>query len=131
MNHAIAEIAETTQSTIDAMPGHEPITGWHALQGLSLGHLQGLAPGCDTDVTVDQVVESCEDLAIADRVAYLHAELSGRNHVVLAGAHGYLVATLSPDLDWAAAMRLVPADCGFRITSVATAEGVLPVLVPA
>ncbi len=39
-----------------------------------------------------------------------------------------LVATVSPDLDWAASMRLEPGAHAPRIVSVATGDGVLPVL---
>jgi hypothetical protein len=109
---------------------HQPVTGWHALQGLAIGILRGLAPGTDVEVCVEQVVEEATDLAVADRVAWILSGRTGRQHVVLAAATGYLVATLTPELDWAAAMRLEPGEYSPRIVSVATADGVLPILLP-
>jgi hypothetical protein len=109
---------------------HARITGWHALEGLPLGVLRGLAPGTDVTVSIDQVVEEASDLAVADRVAWILAGRTGIQHVVLASTSGYLVATVSPELDWAAAMRLEPTDWAPRVVSVATADGVLPILLP-
>lgn len=109
---------------------HAPVTAWHALHGLPIGILRGYAPGTDVEVVVEQVFEETADLAVADRVAWILAGRTGRQHVVLAGATGYLVATVSPNLDWAAAMRLEPGQYAPRIVSVASAEGVLPVLLP-
>jgi hypothetical protein len=127
---AAAELMPTTTDAVelDALPGHAPITGWHALQGLAIGILRGMSPGTDVEVTVEQVFEEAADLAVADRVAWILAGRTGRQHVVLASSTGYLVATVSPDLDWAAAMRLEPGEYSPRIVSVATADGVLPVL---
>lgn len=128
-----AQIVPTTTPTADALgelPGHAPITGWHALQGLVIGILRGMSPGTDVEVTVEQVFEEAADLAVADRVAWILSGRTGRQHVVLASATGYLVATVSPDLDWAAAMRLEPGEYSPRIVSVASADGVLPVLLP-
>jgi hypothetical protein len=131
MNHHLAEAVLAPTTTIDLpVAQHEPITGWHALQGLSVGTLRGLAPGTDVEVRIDEVVEEASDLAVADRVAWVLSGRTGRQHVVLAGHTGYLVATLTPELDWAAAMRLEPAGHAPRIVSVATADGVLPVLLP-
>lgn len=121
-----AEPAELAQQ----LPGREPITGWHALQGLAIGILRGMAPGTDVEVLVEQVFEEAADLAVADRVAWIMSGRSGRAHVVLASATGYLVAIVSPNLDWAAAMRLEPGEYAPRIVSVATPDGVLPVLLP-
>ena len=127
-----AEIVPTTDPIADIaeLPGHAPITGWHALQGLAIGILRGMSPGTDVEVTVEQVYEEAADLAVADRVAWILAGRTGRQHVVLASSTGYLVATVSPDLDWAAAMRLEPGEYSPRIVSVASADGVLPVLLP-
>lgn len=107
---------------------HRHVTGWHAMQGLPLGILRGMSPGTDVQVLVEAVHEEAADLAVADRVAWVMSRRTGRQHVVLAGSSGYLVATVSPALDWAAAMRLEPAAWSPRVVSVASAEGVLPVL---
>ena len=112
------------------LTGHQPVTGWHALHGLAIGILRGMSPGTDVEVTVEQVFEEAADLAVADRVAWIMAGRTGRQHVVLASSTGYLVATVSPDLDWAAAMRLEPGQYAPRVVSVATGDGVLPVLLP-
>lgn len=112
------------------LPGHAPITGWHALQGMAIGILRGFAPGTDVEVQVEQVLEEAADLAVADRVAWILTGRTGRQHVVLASSAGYLVATVSPDLDWAAAMRMEAGQYAPRIVSVATPDGVLPVLLP-
>lgn len=125
MDFDLATNAELLPTT-----AHAPITGWHALNGLPLGHLRGLAPGTDVVVHVETVVEETTDLAVADRVAYVMTTRTGISHVVLAATGGYLVASVGPALDWAAAMRLVPVDYMPRIVSVASAEGVLPVLLP-
>lgn len=130
---AAADIVPTTaieQPAAELLGGHAPVTGWHALQGLAIGILRGLAPGTDVEVCVEQVLEEASDLAVADRVAWIIAGRTGRQHVVLASSTGYLVATVSPDLDWAAAMRLEPGEYAPRVVSVATADGVLPVLLP-
>ncbi len=108
----------------------EPITGWHALAGIQIGLLRGLAPGTDVRVCIEQVLEETTDLAVADRVAWILAGRSGRQHVVLTSTTGYLVATVTPMLDWAAAMRLEAGEHAPRIVSVATGEGVLPILLP-
>lgn len=115
--------------TFDEAPAGQPITGWHALTGLPIGVLRGLSPGTDLAVVVEQVLEQSEDLAVADRVAWVRTARSGRQHVVLASTTGYLVALLAPDLDWAAAMRMEPAQYAPQLVSVATPDGVLPVLV--
>lgn len=128
---AAAHIVPTTEhAELADLPGHAPITGWHALHGLAIGILRGMSPGTDVEVCVQQVFEEAADLAVADRVAWILAGRSGRQHVVLASSLGYLVATVGPDLDWAAAMRLEPGEYSPRIVSVATADGVLPVLLP-
>jgi len=108
----------------------EPITGWHALTGLPIGILRGMMPGTDVEVQVEQVIEETADLAVADRVAWVLAGRTGRQHVVLTSATGYLVASVSPELDWAGAMRLEAGEYAPRIVSVASADGVLPVLLP-
>ncbi|MCW2926902.1 MAG: hypothetical protein JWM86_870 [Thermoleophilia bacterium] len=126
-----AHIVPTDTAFAEAVLDHAaPITGWHALQGLALGILRGYAPGTDVEVQIEQVLEEASDLAVADRVAWILAGRTGQQHVVLASATGYLVATVSPMLDWAAAMRLEPGVHAPRIVSVAGAEGVLPVLLP-
>lgn len=129
---AAADIQPTTteHARFADLPGHAPITGWHALQGLAIGILRGMSPGTDVEVVVEQVFEEAADLAVADRVAWILSGRTGRQHVVLASSTGYLVATVSPDLDWAAAMRLEPGQFSPRIVSVASADGVLPVLLP-
>lgn len=126
---AAADIVPTSPDAdfAEALPS-QPITGWHAPEGISLGVLAGLSPGTDLEVDVHQVVEEARDLAVADRVAWILTSRTGRVHVVLASTAGYLVATVSPDLDWAAAMRLQPGQFAPRIVSVASADGVLPVL---
>ena len=110
---ASAHIVPTTELAAETAP----ITGWHAFQGLPIGYFPGMSPGTD--------------LAVADRVAYVLAQRSGVNHVVVASNTGYIVATLSHELDWAASMRLVGYEHMPRICSVAGAEGVMPVLVAA
>jgi hypothetical protein len=137
MSHSLATAAQIVPTT-DAEPaelvvqldGHRPVTGWHALQGLAIGILRGMSPGTDVEVVVEQVFEEAVDLAVADRVAWILAGRTGHQHVVLAGATGYLVATVSPNLDWAAAMRMEAGQYVPRIVSVANADGVLPVLLP-
>lgn len=109
---------------------HVPVTGWHALEGLPIGILRGLSPGTDLEVCVENVIEEAPDLAVADRVAWVLAGRTGRQHAVLASSTGYVVATVSPELDWAAAMRLEPGEWAPRIVSIASADGVLPVLMP-
>lgn len=133
MNYDLAEanIVPTSSYAAEAqLLNAEPITGWHALQGMPIGILRGLAPGTDVEVQVEQVLEQTADLAVADRVAWILSGRTGRQHVVLASANGYLVATVSPQLDWAAAMRLEPGEHAPRVVSVASGEGVLPVLLP-
>ena len=135
MNFHHADAAEllptaTPGAALADLPGHAPITGWHALQGLAIGILRGMSPGTDLEVVVEQVFEEAADLAVADRVAWILAGRTGRQHVVLASSTGYLVATLNPELDWAAAMRLEPGEYSPRIVSVANVDGVLPVLLP-
>lgn len=127
--------ATATTPTIDEhaelaadLAGHRPVTGWHAMQGLPIGILRGMSPGTDVQVQVEQVHEESLDLAVADRVAWVMSGRTGRQHVVLASSTGYLVATVSPALDWAAAMRMEPAPYCPQVVSVASPEGVLPVL---
>lgn len=110
---------------------HAPVTGWHALAGMQLGYLRGLAPGTDVPIHVAAIAEEAADLAVADRVAYVLTQRTGTGHVALAASDRYLVAQLTPELDWAAAMRLVPMPHMPRIVSVASAEGILPILLPA
>ena len=130
-NLADAHIVPTSSDAATAeLLSTEPITGWHALHGLPIGILRGLSPGTDVEVQVEQVLEQTADLAVADRVAWIMSGRTGCQHVVLASANGYLVATVSPQLDWAAAMRLEPGEHSPRVVSVASAEGVLPILLP-
>lgn len=130
-HHATAaEIVPTITEHAELAHAAAPVTGWHALQGLPIGILRGMSPGTDVEVQVEQVLEEAADLAVADRVAWIMAGRTGRQHVVLASSAGYLVATVSPDLDWAGAMRMEPGEHSPRIVSVASAAGVLPVLVP-
>ena len=134
-NLAAADIVPTTAIDRDAdaaLPtgAHQQVTGWHALEGIAIGILRGLAPGTDVEVIVEQVVEEATDLAVADRVAWILTGRTGRQHVVLASTAGYLVATVSPELDWAAAMRMEPGEYAPQVVSVANVDGVLPVLRP-
>ena len=138
MSHHLATAAQIVPTTVaepiadvaEQLHGHRPVTGWHALQGLAIGILRGMSPGTDVEVCVEQVYEEAADLAVADRVAWIMAGRTGRQHVVLASSSGYLVATVTPELDWAAAMRLEPGQFSPRVVSVANADGVLPVLLP-
>lgn len=123
-----AAAAATAAAVSTAESVAEPITGWHALTGLPIGVLHGLAPGTDLEIAVEAVLEQTSDLAVADRVAWVIARRTGRQHVVLTTDGGYLVAALTVDLDWAASMRLQPASYAPTIVSVACEEGVLPVL---
>lgn len=129
-----AEISPTAPAAPLAVEGAaaalEHVTGWHALVGLPIGVLRGMSPGTDLEVIVEGVHEQTPDLAVADRVAWILSGRTGRQHVVLATATGYLVATVSPMLDWAAAMRLEPNVYSPRVVSVAAPDGVLPVLLP-
>jgi hypothetical protein len=127
---AAADIVPTTTPELAELPGHAPITGWHALEGMPIGVLRGLSPGTDVEVCIHTVCEEAADLAVADRVAWILSGRTGCQHVVLATSTGYLVAIVGPELDWAAAMRLEPGSYSPRIVSVATADGVLPVLLP-
>lgn len=136
MNSHLATAADIVPTNADAVRRAapelhtQPITGWHAMQGLPIGILRGLSPGTDVEVQVEQVLEEAADLAVADRVAWILSGRTGRQHVVLASSTGYIVATVTPMLDWAAAMRLEPGAYAPRIVSVATADGVLPILLP-
>lgn len=132
MNYDLATAAQIIPTNADELAEQldacEPITGWHALQGLPIGTLRGMSPGTDVEVRVEQVFEETGDLAVADRVAWILTGRTGVQHVVLASATGYLVAIVGPELDWAGAMRMVPGEYAPRIVSVATVDGVLPVL---
>lgn len=115
-------------SSAEALPT-EPITGWHALVGLPIGIVpQQGGPGIEVSIT--GAFELSHDLAVADRVAWVLAGRTGVEHVVLATDAGYLVATVDPALDWAGAMRVQNYEHAPRVVSVATGEGVLPVLLP-
>lgn len=127
---AAADIVPTTTTELAELPGHAPITGWSALVGLPIGILRGLSPGTDVEVCVEAICEEASDLAVADRVAWILSGRTGRQHVVLAASTGYLVGIVGPELDWAAAMRMEPGEFAPRIVSVASADGVLPVLLP-
>lgn len=127
---AAADIVPTTTPELAELHGHARITGWHAMKGLPIGILRGLSPGTDVEVCVETICEEAADLAVADRVAWILSGRTGTQHVVLATSTGYLVAIVGPELDWAAAMRLEPGEYAPRVVSVATADGVLPVLVP-
>lgn len=122
-----AQLPTTAAHTM--FPGFEPEGGWHPLDGMTIGVLPGFAPGEDIEVVIEQVVDSSDDLAVADRVAWVLAARCGRQHAVLASAEGFLVAVIEPELDWAAAMRLESYSYAPHVVSVATPEGVLPVLV--
>lgn len=125
-DHATATNAETTNHDA-SLAATSPITGWHALNGLPIGVLRGLSPGTDLEIAIGSVAEHCLDLAVADRVAWVLAQRTGESHVVLESSHGYVVATVGPQLDWAAAMRLQRYAHAPVIISVANMEGVLPV----
>lgn len=110
---------------------HVAAADWHPLQGMQLGHLPGLAPGTDVPVLIASIADEAPELAIADRVAFVLTRRTGVGHVVLEGTGIYYVARLTPELDWAAAMRLVTLEHMPRIISVASAEGILPMLISA
>lgn len=113
---------------------HLAVTGWHALTGLAIGLLAGsAADGSDgREITIAAVRETAADLAVADRVAWVLATRTGRPHVVLATDTAWIVAELdAPGFTWADALRLQPATFAPRIASIASSEGVLPVLLAA
>lgn len=139
MTNAAAHFAELSIASdaaavaeADLLAQSQPITGWHAIAGLPIGTRPVHYPdgsASQVEVRVGQISEHADELAIADRVAYVLAARTGLTHVVLATTNCFLVATIDdPYFNWTGAIETALYDHAPRFVSVATPEGVLPVL---
>jgi hypothetical protein len=84
-----------------------------------------------TDIGLASIVEAVDELAIADRVAYVMARRTGVPHVVVTAHQTWLVATTTVHLTGDDAAWILPEAGPHRIVSIATQEGITPLLVPA
>lgn len=129
---AAADAAHYADAEAELLAHAEPITGWHALAGLPIGSRPVRHPDgriTQVEVRVGHVIEHAAELAIADRVAYVLASRTGATHVVLATHDAFLVATIDDAwFNWTAAVETAPFEHAPRFVSVATADGVMPVL---
>lgn len=119
-----AETMSFTTTFVDRAAAYGPLTG--RLLGRRErphGQLRAIA-----DITIGRIVDVCDDLAIADRVAFVLAHRTGVTHAVLAVATEYLVASVEPQLTAGDAHALSQEPRAPRMISIATDEGVTPVL---
>ena len=108
----------------------DPSVAYTALVGTSLGRRERHHGQLRTiaEVTISQIVEPVDDLAVADRIAYVMANRTGIAHLVIATAHTYLVVTVDQPLDGSDARMIAPRPGAPRLISVATVQGITPVL---
>jgi hypothetical protein len=82
------------------------------------------------DIYVTAVLEAADDLAIADRVAFVIARRTHGTCLVIATAHTFVIAACDQELTLADAATLQACHPTDRIVSIATPEGLAPVLEP-
>ena len=82
------------------------------------------------DIHVERIVEPVDDLAVADRVAFVLAWRTKQAHAVIATATTYLVVAIDARLDAADVHSIVQPHTAPRLISVATESGITPVLTP-
>lgn len=81
-------------------------------------------------MTIAEVVEPAQDLAVADRVAFVRARLTGRTHAVVATTHTYVVVRADHELEGTDASELRQPAGAPRLISIATPDYVTPALAP-
>jgi hypothetical protein len=82
------------------------------------------------DIRITSVLEAVDDLAIADRVAYVIARRTDATCLVIATAETFVIALCDTDLtadDAAGTTSTHPTD---RIVTIATPHGMVPLLTP-
>lgn len=80
------------------------------------------------EISVSKIMEAAEDLAVADRVAFVLAFRSANTYAVVGVPGMYLVVQLNQEVapEHVHAIRMHPG--APRIISIATSEGVVPLL---
>jgi hypothetical protein len=82
------------------------------------------------DIRVTAVVETADDLAIADRVAYVIARRTSTTCLVIATAHTFVIAQCDTNLVLADAATIRHTHGNDRIVTIATPDGLAPILEP-
>ncbi len=103
-----------------------------AVNGLMLGTVQrryGLLTS-EESVCVSHAIERCSDLAVADRVAWMHAVQLRRQVVVFEHDGWYWVGQLEVSLTPEQARDVVPLAVSPRLLSIASERGILPLVGP-
>lgn len=85
---------------------------------------------CAEPVTVASVLERSGDLAVADRLAWLHTQRTHAQHVVFEHEGWYVVGCLERPLTADQADHVTPLALSPRLMSVVTDRGIVPVVGP-
>lgn len=82
------------------------------------------------DIHITTVLEAVDDLAIADRVAYVIARRTNATCLVVATAHSFVIAQCDTELTAADAHGTTSVHPTDRIVTIATPDGIVPLLTP-
>lgn len=82
------------------------------------------------DIHITSVLESVDDLAIADRVAYVIATRMDTTCLVVATPTTFLITTCDTELTPQDVGSISPVHPTDRIVTVATPQGIVPLLTP-
>lgn len=102
------------------------------VHGLMLGTIQrryGLLAS-EESVRVSHAIERCSDLAVADRVAWMHAVQLRRQIVVFEHDGWYWVGQLETSLTPEQARDVTPLAVSPRLLSIASERGIVPLVGP-
>lgn len=128
----------SSTQTYETSPQHADAAGYDALIGHPLGRRERIHGRLRVfaDVAIARVIEANDDLAIADRVAYVLAHRTQQTYAVVAAPRTYLVVLLDQELHnhdaYALQLRTTtPGEpAALRMLSLVTHEGVTPIMLP-
>lgn len=125
-----AETYSAGPATSIARDHSDPVAAHSALVGMTLGRRERIHGSLRTiaEISITSIIEPVEDLAIADRVAFILAHRTNTTHLVVATSTTYLVVTVDHDIDADDAHAIHQHPDLPRIVSVATTNGIIPII---
>ena len=126
------EPTTATQAAPDTMAAPHPPLGFPLQVALPIGRRERQHGNLRTiaDIHITSVLEAVDDLAIADRVAYVIARRTNATCLVVATAETFVVALCDVELTPEDANRVTSTHPTDRIVTIALPTGVVPLLTP-
>jgi len=119
------QLAPLTAATVQGMSSSAGVA-------LPIGRRERLHGNLRTiaDIHLTSILETVDDLAIADRVAYVIATRTAATCLVVATETTFVIALCDTELTADDAVHVSPVHPTDRIVTIATPRGVIPLLAP-